>query len=84
VRILGVAAVLAGAEGTVLWLWQVQEVEQRNTPVELRRVPENDMGIDFQHPTEDGLYPLIQLSNGKRVVEKGQPVLMNKGGMRAK
>ena len=83
-RLLGVSAVLAGAEGTVLWLWRTQEAEARARPVELGQVPESDMGIDFEHPTKEGLYPLFQMSTGKRIVEKGRPVLMDKGGMRAR
>ena len=75
---------LATAEGVVVaWKQAREAAAARLAPPELKRVPEVDQGIDFQHPTPGGLFPLIELSTGRQILDAGEPVYMDAGGMRA-
>jgi hypothetical protein len=49
---------------------------------ELSQVPEDDQGIDFDHPVADGVYPLIEMSTGAPITENGEPVYVDGDGNR--
>jgi hypothetical protein len=49
---------------------------------ELTDVPEDDQGIDFDHPVSDGVYPLIEMSSGQPITEGGEPVYVDGDGNR--
>jgi hypothetical protein len=49
---------------------------------ELRNVPPEDQGIDFNHPLQPGVYPLWELSSHHYVVDRGQPVYVDDLGAR--
>jgi hypothetical protein len=52
------------------------------TSPELRNVPPQDQGIDFNHPLQPGVYPLWELSSHQYIVDRGQPVYVDAFGTR--
>jgi hypothetical protein len=49
---------------------------------ELSQVPEDDQGIDWDNPVQDGVYPLKEMSSGEAITEDGAPVYVDENGNR--
>ena len=49
---------------------------------ELSQVPEDDQGIDFDNPVQDGVYPLKEMSTGEHITENGELVCVDGDGNR--
>jgi hypothetical protein len=49
---------------------------------ELAEVPEDDQGIDFDHPVGDNVSPLKEMSTGAHITENGEPVQVDANGSR--
>jgi hypothetical protein len=72
-----VAAEEAAAARAAAW----EKAEAARVP-ELLFVPTADRGIGFDEPIDDDVYPLIELSTGKHIFDRGRPVYVDSQGER--
>ncbi|HZU05698.1 MAG TPA: family 16 glycoside hydrolase [Chloroflexota bacterium] len=49
---------------------------------DLRRVAENDQGIDFSATVRGGTFPLKEMSTGRLITQEGEPVYVRRDGTR--
>jgi hypothetical protein len=83
--VICIASVGVVVGGMMLWLnigFKIMERQSDQKPVELTLVASADQGIDKTHAYSPGVYPLIQMSTGKAVIDKTNPVYVNDDGRR--